>query len=91
LQWGSDRGMTKRQQAVERLLAKPVDYTWGELRALMEGFGYELQTVGGSGRKFVDPNTGLGLFIHEPHPTRILKAYQVRLALQFPRNENHIP
>ncbi len=47
--------MTKRKKAVERLLAKPTDYTWGELRSLMESFGYELQTVGGSGRKFVDP------------------------------------
>jgi hypothetical protein len=83
--------MTKRQRALDRLLTKPADYTWSELRSLMEGFGYELQAVGGSGRKFVDPISGSGLFIHQPHPSSILKAYQVKLAIQFLRNENHIP
>lgn len=83
--------MTKRKKAVERLLAKPTDYGWGEFRTVIESFGYELQTVGGSGRKFVNPKTGSGLFIHEPHPTKVLKAYQVQLALQFLRTEGHIP
>jgi HicA toxin of bacterial toxin-antitoxin, len=83
--------MTKRQKAVERLLSRPTDYAWGDFRTLLEGFGYELQTVGGSGRKFVNPNTGSGLFIHEPHPSKILKAYQVKLAIQFLRTEGHIP
>jgi hypothetical protein len=83
--------MSKLQKAVSRLLAKPSDYTWNELHSLMAGFGYELRTTGGSGRKFFDPVTRALFFMHEPHPSKILKAYQVRAVIQFLRNERKIP
>ena len=83
--------MSKLQKAVARLLAKPVDYTWDELQTLMSVLGYELRTSGGSGRKFYDPATKALLFLHEPHPSRILKAYQIRAVIQFLRNEREIP
>ena len=78
------------QKAIERLLAKPVDYTWDELLSLMIALGYELRTSGGSGRKFFDPATKALLFLHEPHPSKILKAYQIRAAIQFLRKERRI-
>ena len=65
--------MTKRKKAFERLLTKPNDFTWGELWSLMESLGYELRTVGGSKQKFVHPETSAMLFIHEPHPSKVLK------------------
>jgi hypothetical protein len=83
--------MSKLQKAVARLLTKPADYTWDELRSLMVGFGYELRTSGGSGRKFLDPSTKALFFLHEPHPSKILKAYQVRAVVQFLRKERKIP
>jgi hypothetical protein len=83
--------MTKRQKALERLLAKPQDFEWNELRSLMESLGYQLQTSGGSGRKFVNPETRGTLFIHEPHPAKVLKLYQVKDAIDFLRQENKIP
>jgi hypothetical protein len=83
--------MSKLQKAVARLLAKPRDYTWVELLSLMTGFGYELRTTGGSGRKFFDPATKALLFLHEPHPAKILKAYQVRAVIQFLRKERKVP
>jgi hypothetical protein len=57
----------------------------------MVGFGYELRTTGGSGRKFLDPSTKALFFLHEPHPSKVLKAYQVRAAVQFLREERRIP
>ena len=82
--------MSKLQKAVTRLLAKPVDYTWDELLSLMTALGFELRTSGGSGRKFFDPATKALLFLHEPHPSKILKAYQIRAAIQFLRKERRI-
>jgi predicted RNA binding protein YcfA (HicA-like mRNA interferase family) len=48
----------------------------------MKGFGFELTSVGGSGRKFVHPDHN-SLFLHEPHPGNVLKSYQVRDVLDL--------
>jgi predicted RNA binding protein YcfA (HicA-like mRNA interferase family) len=82
--------MTKREKAAERLLSKPSDFSWAELAPLMESFGYELKKTGGSGRKFVHTQTKATLFMHEPHPGKILKAYQVREAIRFLKQEGHL-
>jgi hypothetical protein len=57
----------------------------------MIALGYELRTSGGSGRKFFDVAKRALLFMHEPHPSRILKAYQIRAVIQFLRRERKIP
>lgn len=80
--------MSKRQKALQRLLAKPTDFTWSELKSVMESFGYELKVTGGSGRKFVRPEAIFA--IHEPHPHKLLKAYQVRAVIEFLTKEGHI-
>jgi hypothetical protein len=82
--------MTKRQKLIERLQSRPTDFEWPELKPLMESFGYELSTAGGSGRKFIHPQTRATLFMHEPHPGKILKAYQVREAIRFLKQEGHL-
>ena len=68
-----------------------MDYTWDELLSLMIALGYELRTSGRSGRKFLDPATKALFFLHEPHPSRILKAYQIRAVILFLRKERKIP
>jgi hypothetical protein len=83
--------VSKLRKAIERLLSKPVDYTWDELLSLMISLGFELRTAGGSSRKFYDPATKALFFLHEPHPSKVLKAYQVRAAIQFLRNEGRLP
>jgi hypothetical protein len=80
--------MSKHEKALQRLLSKPADFTWGELKSLMQAFDYELKVTGGSGRKFVRPEAAF--MIHEPHPRKLLKAYQVRAVLEFLRKEGHI-
>jgi len=82
--------VSKLQKAIERLHTKPIDYTWDELLSLMIALGYELRTSGGSGRKFFDPATKALFFLHQPHPSKILKAYQIRAAIQFLRKERRI-
>ena len=82
--------MSKLQKAIQRLLSKPADYTWDELLSLMTALGFELRSAGGSSRKLYDPSTKALFFLHEPHPSKILKAYQVRAAIQFLRNEGRL-
>ncbi len=81
--------MSKHEKAVQRLLAYPNDFTWDELKTLMTGFGYELKTTGGSGRKFVRPQAVFA--IHEPHPYKLLKAYQLRAIVTFLKKEGDVP
>jgi hypothetical protein len=82
--------MSKHEKALERLLSKPADFTWGELKSLMETCNYQLKKTGGSGRKFIHLTSGATLFMHEPHPSKVLKAYQVREAIRFLKQEGHI-
>ena len=82
--------MSKDEKLRKRLLSKPKDFTWAELTSLMKAFSYELKRSGGSGRKFIHPSTGATLFIHEPHPGKILKSYQVRDAVDFLRQQGHL-
>lgn len=82
--------MSKKEKLLQRLLSKPTDFTWKELVAVMEGFGYELHTSGGSGRKFIHPETKATAFLHEPHPGKILKAYQIRDILSHLKQEKKI-
>ncbi len=75
--------MSKQDKAIERLVTKPTDFTWNELVSLMTSFGYELKTTGGSGRKFIHRDTRATHFIHQPHPRKVLKPYQVRDLIAF--------
>ena len=81
--------MSRQEKAVQRLLARPNDFAWGELKTVMQSFGYELTTVGGSGRKFVRQGSK-SFMVHEPHPQKILKAYQIRALIEFLRVQGDI-
>lgn len=70
--------MSKQEKLLARLKSKPKDFTWDELVAVMTACGYELKTTGGSRRKFIHYETGATAFLHEPHPAKVLKAYQIR-------------
>jgi predicted RNA binding protein YcfA (HicA-like mRNA interferase family) len=82
--------MAKMEKALKRLSSKPSDFEWNELKAIMQHLGFELKTTGGSGRKFIHSETRATYFIHEPHPSGILKAYQIRDAVAFLTKEGYI-
>ena len=78
--------MTKREKLLERLLAKPKDFTWDELTRLMGAYGYYPNNKGktsGSRVQFECENSEDILQIHKPHPSEILKPYQVKAACLF--------
>lgn len=72
--------MSKAEKLLKRFLSKPVDFTYEELKRLLTGLGYEETTSGrtsGSRVSFVNPATMHVMKLHRPHPTPVLKRYQM--------------
>lgn len=72
--------MSKRDKLVERLLARPSDFTYAETSTLLGQFGYKEDTRGrtsGSRVAFVHLQTKHIIRMHKPHPGKILKMYQL--------------
>jgi len=82
--------VSKHEKALRRIASRPKDFTWQELVSLMTGLSFTIEKAGGSGRKFVRAETGAVLFIHEPHPDRTLKAYQVKDAIDLLKREGFL-
>jgi hypothetical protein len=84
--------MSKREKLIQRFLSKPTDFSWGELKSLLEGFGYSLDSggkTGGSRVKFLHA-LHPPVILHKPHPTPILKRYQVEQIAEFLKKEGLI-
>ncbi len=75
--------MSKKEKLLRRLTSRPKDFTWSELVSLMTTLGFDMEKSSGSGRKFFLERTGVVLFIHEPHPAKVLKPYQVKDAIDL--------
>jgi hypothetical protein len=82
--------MSKQEKALRRLASKPTDFTWRELVSLMSSLEIVLIHGSGSARKFRNPASGEPFAIHQPHPSNILKPYQVRDAIEFLKQEGFL-
>jgi hypothetical protein len=72
--------MSSRRKLIERFLAKPKDFTFAELAALLQGFGYQEMKTGktsGSRVAFFHEERGAVIRLHRPHPDNVLKRYQL--------------
>jgi hypothetical protein len=81
--------MTRREKLIQRLLTKPADFTWSELKSLLERAGYVLVVGGKSGGsrvKFVHREHP-PVILHKPHPTPVLKRYQLDQIIEFLKKE----
>lgn len=81
--------MSKREKLIQRILSKPADFSWGELKSLLEGLGYYLGSggkTGGSRVKFLHPQHP-PVVMHKPHPAPVLKRYQIEQIIEFLRKE----
>jgi predicted RNA binding protein YcfA (HicA-like mRNA interferase family) len=67
--------MTKKDKLLTRLFSKPKDFEWSELKALLNGLGFEDVSGTGSRVKFHDPKSGRTISLHRPHPGNIVKQY----------------
>jgi hypothetical protein len=74
--------MTQKQKLIDRLKGKPKNFTWDECTSLLRHLNYCVLKGPGSSRKFYNKETGHIITMHEPHPKKILKSYQVNLLLK---------
>jgi hypothetical protein len=84
--------MSKHEKLVKRFLNCPTDFTWDELTTLLKGIGYmpvKTRKTGGSRVRFDHQDAG-AIILHRPHPTPILKQYQINQIIDILKRGNMI-
>jgi hypothetical protein len=84
--------MSKREKLIQRFIALPRDFTWQELVTMLKSFGYELYADGKSGGsrvKFLHKERP-PIILHKPHPTPVLKRYQMEQIMAVLKGESLI-
>ena len=78
--------MSRNDKILEKLICKPKDFTYSELKRLLVSLQCIEDTGGktsGSRVAFVHKPTKTILRLHRPHPGNELKAYQIDIVLEF--------
>ena len=76
--------MTKKDKLLERFLSAPKDFTYDELKTVLNNLGYEEDNKGktsGSRVSFIHESTKHIISLHKPHPSNILKSYQINMVV----------
>lgn len=76
--------MSKKEKLLSKLLSKPKDFTYDELKALLGFCGYNENNVGktsGSAVRFVKDKNHI-IRLHKPHPGNIVKSYIIKLVIE---------
>ena len=72
--------MSKKEKLTARFLSMPSDFHYNEMVKLLGYFGFREVKKGktsGSRVRFIN-SEGVPLMMHKPHPTGILKHYQMK-------------
>lgn len=72
--------MSKKQKLIDRFLSMPADFHYDEMAKLLGYFGFEEVKIGktsGSRVKF-ENREGVPVMLHKPHPSGIMKKYQMK-------------
>ena len=78
--------MTRKEKLIQRFCSVPADFTWEELKRLLNKLGYYEQVEkgysSGSRVKFINENKRI-ISLHRPHPSPIIKKYVIRQLITF--------
>jgi len=77
--------MSQFEKLIERFKKIPKDFSYDELRKLLNGFGYIENTKGktsGSRVAFINQNTNHIIRLHKPHPGNIVKRYALEQMME---------
>ena len=72
--------MSKLEKEIERLKSKPKDYTYEEMKNLLNKLGfyeYNKGKTSGSRVTFINENN-IKIDLHRPHPSNIIKMYKIK-------------
>lgn len=75
--------MSTAEKLLGKLISKPIprDFLWTDLVTLLRKLGYQEISGNGSRRKFIHLDTKKIIAMHEPHPDKNLRVYQVGLVV----------
>ena len=80
--------MSKKDKLIDRLLKRPADFTFDEMKSLLAYFGYDLKQGGtGSGVKFIKKGSNEVINFHRPHPNGVLKMYVLNQVIEKLRKD----
>jgi hypothetical protein len=74
--------MGTQEKLIARFASKPKDFTYAELKRLLNFIDYTEEQASGSRVVFVNKKSGHKIKLHKPHPGNILKSYQIELIVQ---------
>ena len=74
--------MTRFEKLLNRFLNKLKDFKYSELKILLLSFGYKEKQGSGLRVIFVNDRLKHKIKLHKPHPTEILKRYQIDLIIE---------
>ncbi len=72
--------MSKKEKLIDRFLSMPSDFHYDEMVKLLGYFGFNEMKKGktsGSRVKF-ENEEGVPIILHKPHPSGIMKKYQMK-------------
>lgn len=71
--------MSKKDKLIQKLKSKPKDFTYDELKALLNYLGFFEYNKGKTSGSRVEFRDGLGkkVVLHKPHPSNIIKPYKI--------------
>jgi len=85
--------VSQKEKLLDRLLKKPRDFTYEEVKTILNRFGYKEDNRGrtsGSRVAFVNAKTKHIIRLHKPHPENVLKLYQINELIETLRNQGVI-
>jgi len=85
--------MNKKEKLIKRFRTLPKDFTFDEVQALFQCYGFSLENKGstsGSRVRFYNDSDQSAYIMHKPHPGNIIKGYIMRDIMNFLVNNNYI-
>lgn len=84
--------MSKKEKLIARLMSEPADFTFGEETTLMRHLGYTIDNGGKTSGSLVifRHSGGDRITLHKPHPSNVLKRYQVKDTIAVLKRRNLI-
>ena len=84
--------MSRIEKEVDRLKSKPKNFTYEEAKKILNNFGFNEYNKGktsGSRVKFCN-HDNIKIELHKPHPSNILKPYQINQLINFLKERGEI-
>ena len=80
--------MGKKEKLIERLKSNPKDFTFDEMKNILESLGFEMFNKGKtSGSRVLFQKGSIPITLHKPRPRKELLEYQIKQVLNILEKE----